>query len=137
MASTLTLDYFWAVVGREDDPEEIRDAEVLDLLKGAENKILAYTSRNGDPAYGVWVDAICSVVQLDMVKRAYKNPDFVASDAMGGQARAFPAPGGLFLLPGEREELDKLKRRTRNGGLGIISTHRPDYANWANYPDIG
>jgi hypothetical protein len=131
--SSLTVEHFFNVVGRSEDPTASRDAEVADLLEGAENKILAFTSPNGDPANGVWVDAICKTIQMDMIKRAFKNPDLVSNDALGPQSRAFPAPGGLFLLPGEREELERLKgTQSAAGGLYSIRTYRRDFYDWCN-----
>lgn len=132
MASSLTVEKFFTIVGRDDDPNGTRDAEVQALLEGSEAKIKAYTSPTGNPLHGVWVDSLCSVIQLDVVKRAYLNPDMVASDAMGPQSKSYPAPGGLFLLPGEREELDKLKAGSSSRkGLGTIRMDRPDYHFWS------
>lgn len=122
--SSLTASDFLEVLGEEDD----RLKEVESYLVRSESIILAYTSSNGDPAHGIWVDALCSAIQFDMVNRVYTNPAALSSEAMGPQNQSFSAPGGLFLLPAEREQLDKLKagRKSRTG-IGTIRTRRPDF----------
>jgi hypothetical protein len=128
--TSLTVDYFFSVVGRDLDAEGIRDTEVADYIKRSENVILAFTSSNGDPASGVWVDAICSAIQFDMINRVYNNPAGKSAESMGPENQSFAAPGGLFLLPGEKEQLTKLIGRGTFGGLGTIKTYRGDYYNW-------
>lgn len=125
--TSLTTEYFFSVVGRALDPEETRDAEVTDYIKRSEAIILSYTSATGDPEHGIWVDALCSAIQFDMVNRVYNNPAGKASEAMGPQNNSFVAPGGIYLLPAEREQLDKLKQGSRLGGLGTIYTYRDDF----------
>lgn len=133
MKSSLTVEYFFNVVGRELDPENRRDAEVADYLKRSENIILAYTSSNGVPENGHWVDSICSAIQFDMVNRVYNNPAGKASEAMGPENQSFSAPGGLFLLPAEREQIDKIKSPPSFGGLGVIRVNRGDFSKFGEW----
>jgi hypothetical protein len=128
--TSLTVEYFFSVVGRDLDAEGTRDTEVADYIKRSENVILAFTSSNGNPANGVWVDAICSAIQFDMINRVYNNPAGKSSESMGPENQSFTAAGGLFLLPGEKEQLAKLVGRGNFGGLSTIRTTRGDYANW-------
>lgn len=128
--TSLTTEYFFSIVGDDLNPENNRQAEVDDYIKRSENIILAYTSNTGDPANGTWVDAICSAIQFDMVARVYYNPAARSSEAMGPENVSFTAPGGLFLLPAEREQLDKLKVKSSRGGLGVMRVTRGDIGNW-------
>lgn len=133
MKSSLTVDYFFAVVGRDLDPENKRDAEVEDYLKRSENIILAYTSTNGIPENGIWVDSICSAIQFDMINRVYNNPAGKSSEAMGPENQSFSAPGGLFLLPAEREQIDKIKQPQSFGGLSVIRINRGDFGQFGEW----
>ena len=128
MQSSITREYFLKVVGSEMDPEEERTDEIDDLLKRSENLILAYISPNGQPEFGNWVDSICSAIQMDMMMRVWHNRRGLASEAMGPESQSFVAPGGLMILPAERETLDRIKVAHQTGGIGTLRTTRRDFS---------
>lgn len=128
--SSLTAEIFLETMGDERNPEDNREREVESYLTRSEAVILSYTSSTGDPADGIWIDSICSAIQFDVVNRVYSNPMALSSDAMGPQNQSFAAPGGIFLLPAEREQLDKIKQgRKTSSGIGRIRTSRPDFTS--------
>lgn len=127
MPALVSLDDFTLRVGTITPADEDRAQACLDdasaLIRGEAGK--NWTNDDGDELADVpdVIAAICVAVAI----RAFRNPEGVRSETIGGYAVTYAdASTAVYLTPGERAQVRRAAGRSSIGSVTLESPYMPD-----------
>lgn len=118
------------LIGEELDPADKRAVSVLSI---ASDLVRAYIGWAEDPDP---VPDVARSVALNVAARAWQNPAYAESDAVGEMQWRFgtQAPEGFYLSKSDKLMLNGLRRSSRPGLFTIETTRGEDYLDTVYVP---